>query len=80
MTARDPHPTRAALVAVAGLLLLGAWRADEPRTVHFKPDDPLWVDVDMLVDASRVKAHELSQSYDFLENTFAPKGDLRARG
>ena len=78
MTARDARPPRpVAVIAIAGLLLLGAWRADEPRTVQFKPDDPLWVDVDMLVDASRVKAQELSQSYDFLENTFAPKGDQR---
>ncbi len=70
-------PRRAALAAVACLLLLGAWRADEPQVVHFKPDDPLWVDSDMLVDASSVKAQELSQYYDFLENTFALKGDQR---
>ena len=70
-------PGRAAIVAVAGLLLLGAWRADEPPVVRFKPDDPLWVDSDMLVDASSVKAQELSQAYDFLENTFALKGDRR---
>ncbi len=31
----------------------------------------------MLVDASRVAPQELSQSYDFLESTFALKGDLR---
>jgi hypothetical protein len=70
-------PRRAAALAAALCLLLGAWRADEPPVVHFKPDDPLWVDADMQVDASSVKVQELSQYYDFLENTFAPKGDRR---
>jgi hypothetical protein len=67
----------ATIVALSGLLLLGAWRADEPPALHFRADDPLWVDSDMLVDASRVVPQELSQAYDFLENTFAPKGDRR---
>ena len=51
--------------------------ATQPPRVHFEPDDPLWVDADMLVDASGVAPQELSQSYDFLENTFALKGDQR---
>jgi len=67
---------RPLLPVAAGLLLVG-WRGDEPRLVHFRPDDPVWADQDMLVDASRVKTQELSQSYDFLENTFALKGDRR---
>jgi hypothetical protein len=48
-----------------------------PPVVQFRSDDPLWVDSDMSMDASRVKGYELSQSYDFLENTFAIKGDQR---
>ena len=71
------HRLPAAIVAVSALLLLGAWRADESPVLRFRPDDPLWVDSDMLVDASRVVPQELSQAYDFLENTFALKGDRR---
>lgn len=64
------------LLVLAGLLVIG-WRGDEPRTIQFAPDDPVWADQDMVVDASSVKTQELSQSYDFLENTFALKGDRR---
>ncbi len=64
-------------VAMGALLLSSGWRAPESPVVHFRPDDPVWVDADMLVDASRVAPQELSQSYDFLESTFALKGDLR---
>lgn len=73
---RVPAPLRL-LLPLATALALVAWRGDEPRTIHFAPDDPLWADQDMLVDAGRVKTQELSQSYDFLENTFAPRGDRR---
>ena len=65
------------LLPLAVALLLVGWRGDEPRVIQFAPDDPVWADEDMLVDASRIKTHELSQSYDFLENTFALKGDRR---
>ena len=75
-------PSRAArfgagLLSLAALLLVAGWRADQPRTIRFAPDDPLWVDADMVADASKVGEQELSQSYDFLENTFALKGDRR---
>jgi hypothetical protein len=74
-----PSPRRPfrPLLLVAAALLLAGWRGDEPRVVRFAPDDPVWADQDMLVDASSVKTQELSQSYDFLENTFALKGDRR---
>ncbi|BCS33664.1 hypothetical protein TBR22_A28910 [Luteitalea sp. TBR-22] len=68
---------RVAVLALAAALVAGATRIDEPRTIHFRADDPLWVDADMVVDASKVAPQELSQSYDFLENTFALKGDRR---
>jgi hypothetical protein len=67
----------ASLLSLCAVLLLAGWRADERPRIRFAPDDPLWVDADMVVDASTVAGHELSQSYDFLENTFALKGDLR---
>ena len=78
----------AAIVALAGAALLASdaampWLAiaagqGPTRTApQFRPDDPLWVDADMVADAGRVKAQELSQAYDFIENTFAIKGDLR---
>jgi hypothetical protein len=77
--ASSPSPLRiVSLVPLAALLLLGgAWRGEDPRTIRFAPDDPLMVDEDMIADASKVAGQELSQSYDFLENTFALKGDRR---
>ncbi len=73
----------AAIAVLAGFALLTAYaplrggQVAQTSALRFFPDDPLWVDVDMLVDASHVKAQELSQSYDFIENTFALKGDRR---
>lgn len=68
----DHGPSSAAVAAFAQALSGSA----QPQ-VRFRSDDPLWVDADMLVDASSVQVQELSQSYDFLENTFALKGDRR---
>jgi hypothetical protein len=64
------------------LLLLAAvigWsdvasRAAAPR---FFPDDPIQVDNDRALDASKTKEIEGSNAYDFAENTFFPKGDTR---
>lgn len=71
------RPLVAPLLVLTTALALAGWRGDEPRTIRFAPDDPVWADQDMIIDASTVKTHELSQSYDFLENTFALKGDRR---
>lgn len=59
----------AAVLAVAPAL-----RAASPR---FYPDDPITVDRDAAFDASGVEAIDLSQYYDFLENTLGPPADRR---
>lgn len=48
-------------------------------TPKFYPDDPLWTDRDTRHDAGGMKAIELSEAYDFLENTFTTPGDRTAR-
>ena len=73
---RIPRPA-AVLSLAAALLLAGGRAADESPRIRIAPDDPVWVDADMVADASKVTEQELSQSYDFLENTFALKGDRR---
>jgi hypothetical protein len=55
-------------LAIAGAIASGA-------SQKFYPDDPIAVDRDTSLDASGVKSTELSQSYDFLENTYASPGD-----
>jgi hypothetical protein len=42
---------------------------------RFLPDDPIAVDDDRALDASRVQPHEGSNGYDFAENTFLKPGD-----
>src|SRR5687768_5154391 len=74
---RSTRRRMGAAVTLAAILCLTGWRGDEPARIRFAPDDPLWVDADMVADAGRVKEQELSQSYDFLENTFTLKGDRR---
>jgi hypothetical protein len=44
---------------------------------RFYPDDPLWTDDDMSLDASAVVPIEDAGSYDFLVNTFSTPGELR---
>jgi hypothetical protein len=44
---------------------------------HFYPDDPLWLDDDMALDASGAIPIEDANSYDFLVHTFAAPGDRR---
>ena len=61
----------------AGLLLGLTAAAGTPR---FFPDDPIQLDPEVL-DASGVTARDLSDPYDFLENTFFDNGeraDIRA--
>lgn len=47
----------------------GQRTADQKQ--KFFPDDPIWVDLDQ-ISIPRPKEIELSQFYDFAENTFAP--------
>jgi hypothetical protein len=63
--------TALALIAAAALTVEGAQRT----TPKFYRDDPIAVDNDMAFDASAVKAHELSEAFDFLKHTFGSPGD-----
>jgi hypothetical protein len=63
--------TALALIAAAALTVEGAQRT----TPTFYPDDPIAVDDDTAFDASGARELELSESYDFLENTFGSPGD-----
>jgi hypothetical protein len=72
-----------ALLRGAAMLLLAAcliWDASStPRAAspRFLPDDPLWHDDDTVMDAGSARPQDLSQQFDFLENTFAMPGDRR---
>jgi hypothetical protein len=68
------------LATVAALLLL-AGTAPGSQRPHFYSDDPIGIDDDMSLDASKVAPVEDSNGYDFIVNTFASPGvkhDLRA--
>src|SRR5262245_21427204 len=47
-------------------------RSAEPK---FYPDDPIWVDDDKALDASKTGAVEDSNGYDFVVNTFVQPGE-----
>jgi hypothetical protein len=67
--------SKAALIAsVAVLSTIGVLTTDVP---HFYHDDPLWMDDDTALDASRVVPVEDANSYDFIVNTFASPGERR---
>ena len=68
---------RLAVAAIVGSLCISGG-AQAPR---FYPDDPIAVDDDMALDASKVTPIEDSNGYDFVVNTFAQPGrrhDARA--
>jgi hypothetical protein len=44
---------------------------------RFYPDDPLWIDDDRVMDASKAVAIEDSNGYDFVVNTFGHPGERR---
>ena len=73
--------TRAVIVfaAIAALVWTAApdgVRAQAERTTpKFYPDDPLLVDDDKAFDASGAEDVELSEIYDFLQNTFGAPGN-----
>ncbi|MGE0816340.1 MAG: hypothetical protein AB7O28_02085 [Vicinamibacterales bacterium] len=60
-------------LAALALILAAATAARSASPVYF-PDDPLPVDPESR-DASGVESRELSDPYDFLENTFLKAGD-----
>ncbi len=59
-------------VAAAGV---GAAGQTVRTALKFFPDDPISRDDDTAIDASGIKELELSESFDFLINTFATKSD-----
>ena len=77
MSSRNRHAVRAPAVLVAVVLLIGgAVVAQSGRTTpKFLPDDPILVDDDTVFDASGAKAIELSEYYDFANNTWGSPGE-----
>jgi hypothetical protein len=65
----------ACVVAAATAVGTGAAGQAAQTAWRFFPDDPISRDEDTAIDASGVKEVELSESYDFLINTFEPPGD-----
>ena len=64
------------LAAAAGVWLLVSPPAHSAAP-RFYPDDPLWVDDDMTLDASGTKEIEDSNGYDFVVNSFVRPGEKR---
>jgi hypothetical protein len=64
-------------VALGVSLALAAWLVTVSRaaTQRFFPDDPVSVDPENQ-DAAGVTPRDLSQEYDFIENTFKSPGDV----
>ena len=65
------------LVALA--FVVAAWSAVTPRAAapRFFPDDPIQVDDDRALDASKAIEIDGSNAYDFANNTFFGPGDKR---
>ena len=61
-------------IAVVAFLVAASLTAATPR---FFPDDPIQVDDDRALDASKVMPIEGSNAYDFTEHTFFKPGDRR---
>jgi hypothetical protein len=62
-------------VALVGLVgLVGLTSAAQPR---FFPDDPIWVEDDAVLDASKAAEQEDSNGYDYIVNTFLNPGQRR---
>ncbi|HVH57807.1 MAG TPA: hypothetical protein VM791_16200 [Vicinamibacterales bacterium] len=67
---------RRTLLVLLVPLLIGAAIAGSRQ--KFYPDDPLWVDPETQ-DASTAKPIDISERYDFVENTFLGAGDKTPR-
>lgn len=66
----------ASIVLATILSIEGFPAAQSGRTTpRFYPDDPVLVDDDAAFDASGAKAVELSEIYDYVDNTFGSPGD-----
>ncbi|MGH9196523.1 MAG: hypothetical protein ACRD1T_12375, partial [Acidimicrobiia bacterium] len=66
------------LTLVALAIAVWAVTAGQAAKGRFYPDDPIKVDRDTEVDAGKVEEFELSEGFDFLENTFGDPGDKRS--
>jgi hypothetical protein len=60
-----------------GVLTVGAVVSPWSAPPRFYPDDPLWVDNDRVVDASKAVPIEDSNAYDFALNTLGHPGERR---
>ena len=69
-----PGRTVAVLACVMAATLVTAPRSASPR---FYPDDPLSLDDDRAIDASKVATIEDTNGYDFVVNTFGNPGETR---
>ena len=76
------HAALVLALAAAAVLLETAVGAQPGRTTpKFYSDDPLTADDDTAFDASGAREYELSEAFDFLENTFGSPGEpARPRG
>jgi hypothetical protein len=63
-------------VCVAALSLAASATGERAATPKFFPDDPIQVDDDTALDASKVMAIEDSNYYDFVANTFLTPGEM----
>jgi hypothetical protein len=70
-------PGRALAALVVLLVLLEASPTPRGAAPRFFPDDPIWIDHDTVLDASKVVPVEDTNGYDFLVNTFVKPGDRR---
>ena len=65
-----------AMLCATGIGLGAGVAAETARqSLRFFPDDPISRDDDTAMDASGIEELELSETYDFLLNTFASPGD-----
>ena len=71
---RNSVRTVVVIILASALAWSGARAAHGPR---YRADDPLRVDPDTVADAGGVAEQELSQYWDFLDNTFGRPGERR---
>jgi hypothetical protein len=71
-------PIARGLIGLGAFMALAVWLGTSTRAVgpRFFPDDPVAVDPETQ-NADSVKPRDLSQEYDFIENTFKSPGDRR---
>src|SRR4029453_5777883 len=75
MSSRRTPGRAIGLVLICAVAATIGTRGASPR---FFPDDPLQVDDDRALDASKVTPIEGSNAFDFAENTFGHPGDRTA--